>query len=31
MKGVFVLFMALQAFVWAPFRFLSFERGGREG
>jgi hypothetical protein len=23
--------LALQAFVWAPFRFLPFVRGGKEG
>jgi hypothetical protein len=31
MKGGFVLFMALQALVSAPFGFLPFVRGGREG
>jgi hypothetical protein len=26
-----LIFRALQAFVWAPFSFLPFVRGGREG
>jgi len=30
-KTSLALNVALETFVWAPFRFLPFVRGGREG